>query len=372
MSKVYTPWYDKVTWYCNLFFGLLIIGAYTSPYIKASSSTIPAFLGLAYPYLAAINLLFVLYWLVRLKNRFLLSLLILVGGYNHISRFVQFNSRNAYPAAESIRVLSLNVQSLGLNGPEYQTRDAAKVFDFLRNNLYDIYCFQEFFHTTRKEFSPLDSFLKLTQLKHNHIEFPILFRNNKFGIATFSRYPIKDQGLVSIEAGGTNLCIFTDLQIGNRVVRIYNVHLESLHFTKNEMEFLAGETEEFTGESITRAEGVLGRMNRAFHNRSEQADILRNHMIGCPYPILVCGDFNDTPVSHTYGAVSNGMSDAFTERGFGWGFTYNGPIPLLRIDYILFSDPIHLEHFDIIRTNISDHFPQEAYFIVPERENYKD
>jgi endonuclease/exonuclease/phosphatase family metal-dependent hydrolase len=88
--------------------------------------------------------------------------------------------------------------------------------------------------------------------------------------------------------------------------------------------------------------------------------------------MIVCGDFNDTPVSHTYHALSNGMHDAFTERGKGFGFTYNGPIPMLRIDYILYSEPLQLEYFEIMQSNVSDHFPQQAYFLVPERTEFKD
>jgi endonuclease/exonuclease/phosphatase family metal-dependent hydrolase len=372
MARLYTPWYDKLLWYLNIFFALLLAASYTAPYIKASSATLPAFMGLLFPYLAITNMLLVAFWLVRLKNRFLLSLVLLVAGYGHLSRIVQFNSRNEYPASEAIRVLSVNVKSLGLNGPEFQTRDAAKVFDFLREGVYDVYCFQEFFHTDRKDFSPLDSFLALTATEYDHIEFPVLFRNNKFGIATFSRYPIVDQGLVDIETRGTNLCIYTDLKIGNRTVRVYNVHLESLHFSKEEMEFLTGENDEWSLKEIEKAEGVIARMSSAFHNRAEQSDILRAHMLNCPYPMIVCGDFNATPVSHTYHSIANGMKDAFKERGNGFGFTFNGPIPMLRIDYILYSEPLQLEFFQIIDTDISDHHPQEAYFIVPERDNYNE
>ena len=42
-------------------------------------------------------------------------------------------------------------------------------------------------------------------------------------------------------------------------------------------------------------------------------------MKSCPYPIIICGDFNDTPVSYAYQQLGDNMIDAFLESGNGIG-----------------------------------------------------
>ena len=75
-----------------------------------------------------------------------------------------------------------------------------------------------------------------------------------------------------------------------------------------------------------------------------------------PYPIILCGDFNDTPTSYTYKQLSEGLNDSFSNAGLGIGQTYNGKFPTLRIDYILHSPEFELNSFKTTDVNLSDHF----------------
>ena len=90
-------------------------------------------------------------------------------------------------------------------------------------------------------------------------------------------------------------------------------------------------------------------------------------MESSPYPVIVAGDFNDTPVSYTYRVMRRGLNDAFVEAGYGAGFTYSGKYPPNRIDYILYSDGIDCIDFDIVKVRYSDHYPVIAYFRRAER-----
>ncbi len=74
-------------------------------------------------------------------------------------------------------------------------------------------------------------------------------------------------------------------------------------------------------------------------------------MDSSPFPILVCGDFNDLPNSYAYQKIAKGLEDSFLKKGNGIGSTFIGKIPFLRIDYIL-----HSHHFETIKINIH---PQE-------------
>ncbi|MBK6641784.1 MAG: hypothetical protein IPG39_11360 [Bacteroidetes bacterium] len=87
-------------------------------------------------------------------------------------------------------------------------------------------------------------------------------------------------------------------------------------------------------ETVARTRNILKRLKKAFIKRAAQADMISKHIGTSPYPVIVCGDFNDTSLSYTYKTISAGLLDAFRESGSGMGSTYTGPIPGLRIDYI--------------------------------------
>ena len=99
-----------------------------------------------------------------------------------------------------------------------------------------------------------------------------------------------------------------------------------------------------------------------FASRSLQADRVKQHITTSPYPVIVAGDFNDTPVSYTYRKMRRGLRDAFVEAGYGAGFTYRGKYPPNRIDYILYNEEIECNDFDIVKARYSDHYPIIAYF----------
>ena len=74
-------------------------------------------------------------------------------------------------------------------------------------------------------------------------------------------------------------------------------------------------------------------------------------------PILLAGDFNDTPVSNTYKRLSVNLIDTFSSAGRGVGTTYAGKIPLLRIDYIFADATFKVVDHQVIDSPVSDHYP---------------
>jgi len=96
---------------------------------------------------------------------------------------------------------------------------------------------------------------------------------------------------------------------------------------------------------------------------SVQVDLLASHIDSCKYPVFLCGDFNDTPVSYAYRSLRGNLNDAFLECGpRGMGKTYNGPFPSFRIDYILFPDGYDAAGFKVLGRSYSDHFPVSCRF----------
>ena len=105
------------------------------------------------------------------------------------------------------------------------------------------------------------------------------------------------------------------------------------------------------------SKNIINKIKTASVKRSKQVDAVANHIESSPYPVIICGDFNDPPSSYTYNRISGDLKDAFVESGSGFGNTYNGLIPLLRIDYILHSPQIRSTDFKTVKQNLSDHFP---------------
>jgi endonuclease/exonuclease/phosphatase (EEP) superfamily protein YafD len=105
------------------------------------------------------------------------------------------------------------------------------------------------------------------------------------------------------------------------------------------------------------------KLKTAYIKRAEQAKKVTHHRKSSPYPVIVCGDFNDTPVSFAYHKMSTGLKDAFLQKGKGRGNTYLGRFSL-RIDYILYSNGIEALEFDKIEAELSDHYPILSNFRI--------
>jgi endonuclease/exonuclease/phosphatase family metal-dependent hydrolase len=220
-------------------------------------------------------------------------------------------------------------------------------------------CLQEFFNTTdpKHDFNTLDTILQF-KIKYNyHVEYTATVKETEhWGIATFTTYPIVAKGRITFENKSNNICIYTDVLIKKDTVRIYNMHLASVKFGQEDYTYLkkVGDKVE---EDVTGMTNLVKKLRRAYLTRSDQAIAVKNHMKESPYPIILCGDFNDTPTSFTYGLLSEGLTDSFKKKGSGFGTTYNGNLPFLRIDYVMTDPGISILKHEVIHTDISDHYP---------------
>ena len=241
--------------------------------------------------------------------------------------------------------MSFNVRLFNVyNWIEKETIDD-EIVNFINTSKSSVVCLQEFY-------AP-DS---LPQINYLYSHIGLQRDRKKWRMATYSAHPIVNKGTVSIH-GETknNVCIFSDISVRGDTIRIYNVHLASNWFQKEDYEFLEHPT-------VERAEHIIERLKISFSKRSKQVQSIKKHMNTCHYPIVVCGDFNDTPNSYAYKVLSEGLQDSFSVKGSGISSTYNGKIPLLRIDYILFSPELSLSNFETHKANLSDHFPVESFF----------
>lgn len=153
------------------------------------------------------------------------------------------------------------------------------------------------------------------------------------------------------------MIIYTDILMNSDTVRVFNCHLQSYRLGQSEIsaiDTLDFDTDEKTQQTYRQ---LGGKFKDALIKRAEQAATLREYLNQSPYPVIVCGDFNDTPVSFTYRMVRGDLEDSFTESGKGTANTYNGKLPSFRIDYILYSPKFTSYNFSVSSLNHSDHYP---------------
>ena len=157
--------------------------------------------------------------------------------------------------------------------------------------------------------------------------------------------------------------MYADIALNdNQNVRLYNIHLQSNQFSQEDYKFLekiGGNTE----DDKKSASKILNKLKKGYINRAKQTEIVMSSKAESPYPVIICGDFNDTPVSYAYHTLSTGMNDAFIEKGIGLGKTFSNPTPFLRIDYLLFNPMFKVNEYKCYDDEeLSDHYPIRTKF----------
>ena len=319
------------------------------------------FFGLAYMYLLAANLCFLIFWAFSPKKKyFLISMVTILFGWTFVQRNVQLFGKKI-PEEElnnSAKILSFNVQGFSQKNSKQYDGKILNLFGFLVDEDPDIICMQEFSTSWRIDLREANIRKQLDKTPFYHIELTEFSPYYSSGIATFSKYPIVRKELV-YEDGTNNICMCSDLLIGTDTVRLYNVHLKSVGFQHDEMYLLNNMVKkEYDSSDIRAIISIIRQIRDSSFARSRQVAILSSHIAQSPYPVIICGDFNDPPTSYSYRKVRGNRKDAFVEAGVGRSATYDiGRIASLRIDFILYSDVFRAYSYESPRVRLSDHFP---------------
>jgi endonuclease/exonuclease/phosphatase family metal-dependent hydrolase len=359
----------------NILAGAGLLGSYVSTFINPNTLWHFAFLGLAYPIFIAANLLCILFWLILRKKWALLSIAIVVIGWNHHRHFYQI-SWGSGPLEENtkkLKILSWNVRLFDLYNWEHNEETRDSIFSVLKREDPDVICFQEFYHTDREGvFETRDTLISFLRAKYFHEGYTHkLHHEQYFGVATFSAHPIIGKGEIRFENDDNNNVIYTDIKSGEDTIRIYNAHLSSIRFQRGDYEYI-GDTANskkwlYPGQKVKNGEQhIIGRLKTAFQKRADQIAIVMKNVESCPHPVLLAGDFNDTPVSYFYRVVTNMLEDSFIQSGSGIGNTYIGKFPSFRIDYIFHSEELHSYSYKTLAEKLSDHYGISCVIEIPE------
>lgn len=295
-----------------------------------------------------------------LRLEVLISVVIIAVGFRHFSNYIQL-TRPSGSKANTFKVLSYNVRLFNYFENKNGANSEKKVFEFLKAQKADVICLQEFFISGDPEQEENAMKAELGGNYFFHIKILGSGKNKYYGIATLSKFPIVRKGEI-IHPASSSLSIFTDLIIDNDTFRIYNNHLQSFRLRRMERSFIDAMTNPNDKEKMGEVRNISISLKKGFVRRAQQAQVLKNHINKSPFPVIVAGDFNDTPVSYSYRKIRKGLNDSFVDSGYGAGFTYKGNYPPNRIDYILYNDALISTYFEIIKVRYSDHYPIVAYF----------
>lgn len=362
---------NRILLFINLIFAAGLLLSYISVYVNPSLFWPAAFFGLVYLYLLFANILFMIFWLVKLKKEFLISLIIIMIGWGYIKRAVSFhgksldketgeiilNTESSIEQANTINLLSYNVRLFNIFNHSKDKNAREKIFELISDKKPDLCCLQELYIDNKKGISLEELKQKLSSTPYSNIAWADRFGKNKhYGIATFSKFPMVNKGVIRYP-DSKNISIYSDIAFIEDTIRIYNNHLQSVRFIKRNIDFLVNLDLQSEEETILELRDISSRLKNAYIKRAKQADILSKHIENSPYPVIVCGDFNDTPVSYTYRKIKGDLNDAFTVSGKGLGNTYSGTFPKVRIDYIFYSDEFSGFNYQTIKVEYSDHYP---------------
>ncbi|MCB9222680.1 MAG: endonuclease/exonuclease/phosphatase family protein [Crocinitomicaceae bacterium] len=353
-------WFWRIVLWLNILNSFLLIGAYINTHISPNDVSYLAFLGLGYPLLLLTALILMLVWLfIRWKLAFISIITILIG-FNHFSHFYAFNFIQN-DLKDPLKVLSYNVHIFDLYNLEGREENRNKIFEFLDKENADILCFQEFYHQQDRSFVTKDSLVELLNTPFYHERYTHELSGKRyFGVATFSKYPIINKGEIPFENDDNNYCIYSDLLMNEDTVRVFNAHIGSIRFQSDDYEFFGEENGPIYKDKDA-GQRILGRLKQAFEKRAIQAEIVCAEIEKSPYPVILCGDLNDTPVSYCYRQFNNLLNDAFVSSGNGIGQTYIGAVPSNRIDYIFYDDQFESSDFVTHQVSYSDHKPISCY-----------
>ena len=343
----------------NAFFAFTLLMSYLAVHISPGDFALPAFFGLAYPYLLLINIILVIIWAMLLRFEALISVVVIAIGFTHFSNYIKLTKPSG-DKTNTFKVLSYNVRLFNYF-ENNNINSEKKVLEFLKAQKPDILCLQEFFVLGNPDQEEMAVKTALGGKYYSHMKVLGRGKNRYYGIVTFSKFPIIRKGEI-IHPGSSSLSIYTDVLIGKDTFRIYNNHLQSFRLKRMERSFIDEMTASDNKETMDEVKSLSVSLKKGFVRRALQAQVVKDHINRSPFPVIVAGDFNDTPVSYAYRKIRKGLNDSFVNSGYGAGFTYKGNYPPNRIDYILYDNALINSYFEIIKVKYSDHYPIVAYF----------
>ncbi len=292
-------------------------------------------LGIVAPFVYAAQALMTLYWIMRWRLWVAVPMILIsLFGLFNVSTFYRMELRRTYAEPkydrQAMKIMTYNVRSfIDDNGK----RNIDSMAAMIRSINPDILCFQEFGFK-----DAMDTLLK------NMNGLPKSLNRNNLSPAIYSRYPIINAERIDKQKN----YLWADLVVRDDTIRVFNLHLHSTTIRKADKNYIENSEYIDDEESEEQLRSMLTRLTENNKLRASQVDTIKQIINASPYPVIVCADFNDTPVSFTYRKMSRRLRDTYREQGRGYAHSYRGFYDMLRIDYILCSKEFEVLSYEVI------------------------
>lgn len=337
----------------SLGFALLGFAGVFAPFTNPNEWWLPAFSGLFLPLILIVNFIILLFWAYYRKLWIIFPLIALAANYNFFASMYRFpgNDRMTASSGQPLTIASYNIE-----GAYWITKypDKYDVKKMIRDNRIDVLCFQEFCEDATIS---ADSALRRFNMPYRATFFTRQTQWANCGVIIYSKYPIVSHGAISFNSV-VNGAMWADIKVNNDTIRIFNNHLQTTNFSQNKVEYNRQKSvRDWKGQAHTLV-NILNSLKENFRKRADQATLVRQMIDTSRYPVIVCGDFNDTPVSFAFNHIATpGLKDGFRDCGKGYGHSFNGLKRILRIDFMAYGDKFKGLEYYSPEQQWSDHKP---------------
>jgi len=335
-------WFNKIMFFLNIVLTVVTFSIYILPFLAPKSFPLLAVLTLFMPVFFVLNGLFFLYWAIQFKKRLILSGLVLLTGITFISKFYKFSPTEYVEDEKDFSVMSYNVRLFNVFKWLDREDIPANIKAFIDEKDPDILCIQEYSNSAH---------LDLKVYPHRYIF--IEGNQIKTGQAIFSKFPIINEGNIIFPKSDNNV-IYADIKRGKDIIRVYNMHLQSIKISPD-VDKISSDIDNVNQQ---KSQQILSRISKGFRQQQEQAEIFKENIKQSQYPIIICGDMNNSPFSYVYRSIKGKLKDTFEEAGEGFGATYKFKYYPARIDYIFSDSKMKVKQFESFSDfENSDHYP---------------
>ena len=332
------------------------------PYVNPSRFVWLAFFGLGFWEIFAFNVLIFGLLLLMWSRKVWIAVLALAISIPGVSKSFSFGSK--VESTEVIKVMSYNIHMFVHTDGETEKEDAAnQIVNMVREQSPDLLCCQEFMWFKKRVSNQkcIEEFAEMIGLPYFYYN-----RNHNYGgNVIFSRWPVEKVSEDSGFGQENTYGVMVSVDAGERgLFYLANMHLTSYMLSKDELNVLTTSSERYKYLD-TVGMNVARKLKYAYERRSEEITKVLESMPDVDGPIIMCGDFNDTPLSYVYRQMQKaGFTDTFTKVGWGIKPTYAGRLPLLRIDYMWANDKVKPLCYKRYHIKTSDHYPIMLEFAI--------
>lgn len=356
-------WYLKIVLYpllaINFVVAVSMIASAYSPLLPPERLALLSLGGLAFPFVLAANVAFLFVWLFIYRRFMWLSLLACAVCFPQIRAFSPINFAKQTPPNNSIKLVSYNILSSNLSASTANSENP--IVSYLEQSGADIICLQEFpFAVLKRNANARKLFAEYPY--KSYLESDESELSAKY-LGCLSKYPILSVEMLNFNTS-SNGCAKYRIKQGADTIVIYNCHLQSNSLNddnKSAYEQLLTKPKENLVAVGTKE--LVKKLRDAAVKRASQAELIIDDMNSetSPY-IVVCGDFNDSPISFTRKRLTESLEDAYVNSGNGPGISYNRNKLFYRIDHILHSQGFNSYASEVDRSiKTSDHYPISCY-----------